>query len=583
MKITNLKSKIEELVIYEINKFYQNTNATLEVQYTKEDFEGDFTIVVFPLSGILRKKPEEVGMEIGDMLTRNLVEIEKYNVVKGFLNLSINPILFADILEKNAFVLPDEKEKVIVEYSSPNTNKPLHLGHVRNNLLGYSVAKILEASGKSVKKIQLINDRGIHICKSMVAYQKYGNNETPDSAKTKGDHFVGEFYIKFDQVHKKEVEALINNGLTEKEAKKMSPILLEAKKMLQDWEAGDKEVLQLWKSMNSWVYKGFEETYTRMGVEFDENQYESYTYLLGKNIIEEGLENGIFIKKEDNSIWVDLSNEGLEEKLLLRGDGTSVYITQDIGTAKERIDNQNPNQIIYTVGNEQDYHFKVLFSILEKLKLTKQTTLHHLSYGMVNLPDGKMKSREGNVVDADDLMKKMQETAKEIAEVRGEIEEMSTNERTSLYESIGMGALKYHLLKVNPKKTILFDPKQSVDFQGNTGPFIQYTFARIQSLLSKDNSKSNEYTNYTNEEKKILLGLDEYPIVLNKSSEELDPSIICNYVYDLVKKYNVFYQKTPILKSNSIEKEFRLLLSKKVSDKISECLLLLGIHVVNKM
>jgi len=484
-----------------VQQLFDLTIDRVEFQATRRDFEGDVTMVVFPLVKQLKGNPAEIGNKIGEYLVKNVDLVTKFNVVQGFLNIVISDSyynqFFNSILENKTFGYQStntDTKAVMVEYASPNTNKPLHLGHVRNVLLGYSVAEILKASGKKVYKTQVINDRGIHICKSMLAWEKFGNNETPESTGLKGDKLVGNYYVEFDKAYKAEINQLIEKGLTEEEAKKQAPLILEAQEMLRKWEAGDEQVVALWEKMNSWVYAGFEATYKSIGVDFDCNYYESNTYLLGKDVVEEGLAKGIFYKKEDNSVWIDLTPDGLDEKLVLRSDGTSVYMTQDIGTAIQRVkDFPDVGGMVYTVGNEQDYHFKVLFLILKKLGYDWAEHLYHLSYGMVDLPSGKMKSREGTVVDADDLMSDMTVTAKEISEELGKLEGLSNEEKDSLHKMIGLGALKYYILKVDPKKRILFDPKESVDFAGNTGPFIQYTYARIQSILRKADF---DYTNY---------------------------------------------------------------------------------------
>lgn len=475
----------------------------------------------------------------------------------------------------------------MVEYSSPNTNKPLHLGHVRNNLLGYSVAEILKAAGNTVYKTQIINDRGIHICKSMLAWKKFGNDETPESTGLKGDKLVGNYYVKFDQKYKQEIEALKAEGKSEEAAKQEAPILLEAKKMLLQWEAGDPETIALWKKMNEWVYAGFEETYRELGVDFDKNYYESNTYLLGKDVVADGLKKGVFYKKEDGSVWIDLTEEGLDEKIVLRADGTAVYMTQDIGTAIQRVKDFHIDGMVYTVGNEQDYHFKVLFLILKKLGFAWAENLYHLSYGMVDLPSGKMKSREGTVVDADELMREMTETAKNISEELGKLDGYSSEEKEALYKIIGLGALKYYILKVDPKKRILFDPKESVDFQGNTGPFIQYTYARIQSILRKAKEEiSEEITGYTlhEKEKELLKQLQIYSQIVPQAAEQHSPALIANYVYDLVKTFNSFYQNVSILGAETEkEKTFRVQLSQEVAKVIKSGFGLLGITMPERM
>lgn len=585
-----LTTKIQEAV----QANFEQQIDKVEFQATRKDFEGDITMVVFPLLKIIKGNPVAIGNTIGEYLVKHVDIVEKFNVVQGFLNIVIADKYYTDIFEEayqnksfGQHQLEDEKA-IMVEYSSPNTNKPLHLGHIRNNLLGYSVAEILKASGNKVYKTQIINDRGIHICKSMLAWQKFGDGETPESTSLKGDKLVGNYYVKFDQEYKKEIEALVADGMAEDEAKKQAPLMLEAQEMLRKWEAGDEEVVALWKKMNQWVYDGFAETYDNLGVDFDSYYYESDTYLLGKDVVEEGLEKGIFYKKEDGSVWIDLTDEGLDEKLVLRADGTAVYMTQDIGTAIQRVkDFPDISGMVYTVGNEQDYHFKVLFLILQKLSYDWAQQLYHLSYGMVDLPSGKMKSREGTVVDADDLMTEMTETAREISEELGKLDGMSAEEKDKLYHTIGMGALKYYILKVDPKKRILFDPKESVDFNGNTGPFIQYTYARIQSILRKADF---DYTqpNYTGtleaKEKDLIKKMLEYPAVINLAAHTFSPAIIANYTYDLVKEYNSFYQSVSILgEIDEDKKMFRVQLSDKIGQIIQHAFSLLGIAVPERM
>jgi len=566
----------------------------VEFQATRKDFEGDITIVVFAFLRYVKGNPVEIGTKIGEYLKENVSEIADFNVVKGFLNLVIDDSFFVssfnNILnsENYGIITPNENEKaVMVEYSSPNTNKPLHLGHIRNNLLGYSVAEIIAASGKKVYKTQIINDRGIHICKSMLAWKRFGDGETPESTGLKGDKLVGNYYVKFDQEYKKEIAQLIAEGKTEEEAKKEAPLFVEAQQMLLKWEAGDEEVVNLWKTMNQWVYTGFDKTYKELGVDFDKNYYESDTYLLGKDIVAEGLEKGIFYKKEDGSVWIDLTDEGLDEKIVLRADGTAVYMTQDIGTAIERFKDFDLEELVYTVGNEQDYHFKVLFLILEKLGFDWAKHCYHLSYGMVDLPSGKMKSREGTVVDADDLMIEMTDTARTISQELGKLEGYSTEERENLYKTIGLGALKYYILKVDPKKRILFDPEESVDFAGNTGPFIQYTYARIQSILRKatfDYSKEIETIELHAKERSLIKQIQLFPEVIQNAAKNHSPALIANYTYDLVKEYNSFYQTVPILGcENEDEKIFRTQLSSKVSEIIKTAFKLLGIAVPERM
>ena len=566
-----------------------------EFQQTRKEFEGDITLVVFSLLRYIKANPVVLGNEIGAYLVSEFTWVNDFNVVKGFLNLSITDDFYVAQLHQIAAIpnfghlaINPEKGVALVEYSSPNTNKPLHLGHIRNNLLGYSVAKIIEASGQKVVKTQIINDRGIHICKSMVAWQKFGKGTTPASEGIKGDKFVGNYYVRFDQEYKKEIHALMTNGSSEDEAKANAPLFQEAQAMLRDWEAGEPAVVDLWKTMNAWVYKGFEVTYTNLGVTFDSLYYESETYLLGKALIEEGIQKNIFFKKEDGSVWIDLTEDGLDEKLLLRSDGTAVYMTQDLGTALQRFrDNPSMKGMVYTVGNEQDYHFKVLFLILQKLGYSWADALHHLSYGMVDLPQGKMKSREGTVVDADDLMVEMSKTAASIAEDLGKLEGMSEEDKASLYHTIGLGALKYFILKVDPKKRILFDPESSVDFAGNTGPFIQYTYARIQSILRKADaidSTSIALTSIEEKEKEIIKYLMEYPNVIQQAAAQYSPALIANYSYDLVKLFNSFYQNISILgEEDQLRKNFRVLLSQQVSKVLKQSTGLLGIDVPERM
>ena len=580
-----------------VKSIYGKDIEGIEFQSTRKEFEGDITIVIFPMLRIIKGNPAHIGESIGSYLVDNIKEVKTFNVVKGFLNVVIDDAYYISSLnemvknQKYGFISAKIGEKAImVEYSSPNTNKPLHLGHIRNNLLGYSVAEILKASGKPVYKTQIINDRGIHICKSMLAWRRYGNSETPESSGLKGDKLVGNYYVKFDQEYNKEVEALIAEGKTEDEAKKQAPILLEAQDMLLKWEAGDESVVSLWKKMNDWVYEGFDVTYKNLGVNFDCLYYESQTYLLGKEFVSQGLEKGVFFKKEDGSVWCDLTDDGLDEKIVLRSDGTAVYMTQDIGTAIQRIkDHPDVGGMVYTVGNEQDYHFKVLFLILKKLGFEWAEDLYHLSYGMVDLPSGKMKSREGTVVDADDLIDEMTATAQEISEELGKLDGYTEAEKFELYRIIGLGALKYFILKVDPKKRILFDPKESIDFQGNTGPFIQYTYARIQSILRKADYNLNVTLNSTEtslhpKEKELLKQLELFPEVVQNAAKEHSPALIANYTYDLVKEFNSFYQNVSILGADThIEKEFRVQLSATVANTIKNAFKLLGIQVPERM
>ena len=590
----NIQNTIETKVKEGFLALYTLEIPSVEFQATRKEFEGDITVVVFPMLRYKKGNPVQIGEDLGKYLVAHVKEITNYNVVKGFLNLVIEDSVYTNFFNAanaNAdfgFITPSANEKaVMVEYSSPNTNKPLHLGHVRNNLLGYSVAEIIKASGKNVYKTQIINDRGIHICKSMLAWQKYGNGETPQSTGLKGDKLVGNYYVKFDQEYKKEIAQLIVEGKTEEEAKKEAPLLIAAQQMLLKWEAGDATIVSLWETMNSWVYSGFEVTYKNMGVNFDTLYYESNTYLLGKDVVAQGIEKGVFFKKEDGSVWCDLTEDGLDEKIVLRSDGTAVYMTQDIGTAIQRVkDFPDVGGMVYTVGNEQDYHFQVLFLILKKLGFDWSQQLHHLSYGMVDLPSGKMKSREGTVVDADELMLEMTTTAKTISEELGKLEGYSEEEKNELYETIGLGALKYFILKVDPKKRILFDPKSSVDFQGNTGPFIQYTYARIQSIIKKAtfNYSKAVTIDLHEKEKELLKQLELYPDTIQQAAANYSPALIANYTYDLVKEFNSFYQNVSILGEEDQDKKiFRVQLAKKVADTIKSAFSLLGIRVPERM
>jgi arginyl-tRNA synthetase len=567
----------------------------IEFQATRKDFEGDITMVVFPLVKALKGNPVEIGTQIGNYLVANVNEVAKFNVVGGFLNIVISDAFYVAFFnaikndETFGFVAPKEGDKaVMVEYSSPNTNKPLHLGHIRNNLLGYSVAEIIKASGKKVYKTQIINDRGIHICKSMLAWQKFGNGQTPASTGLKGDKLVGNFYVEFDKQYKKEISELTAQGKTEDEAKKLAPSILEAQQMLLDWENGKLEVIELWKTMNQWVYDGFEQTYKNLGVNFDSYYYESNTYLLGKEVVQFGLEKGIFEKDPDGSVWIDLTADGLDRKIVLRSDGTAVYMTQDIGTAIQRVkDFSDVGGMVYTVGNEQDYHFKVLFLILKKLGFDWADSLYHLSYGMVELPSGKMKSREGTVVDADDLMAEMTTTAQTISEELGKLDGYSEDEKAVLFKTIGLGALKYYMLKVDPKKQMMFNPEESVDFAGNTGPFIQYTYARIQSILRKadfDTSISISGLELHEKEKELIKQVQLFPEVIQNAAENHSPALVANYTYDLVKEFNSFYQQVSILgEENHDKKVFRVQLSKSVGNTIKNAFQLLGIEVPERM
>lgn len=592
MKLTQILTNHIETAVQQL---FGIAIERVEFQLTRKEFEGDITMVLFPLLKQIKGNPAEMGTKIGDYLVANAPEVVRFNVVSGFLNLVVSDnyyLSFFNQIKSNntfGFVTPTATEKaVMVEYSSPNTNKPLHLGHVRNNLLGYSVAEIIKASGKKVYKTQIINDRGIHICKSMLAWQKFGEGQTPETTQLKGDKLVGNFYVKFDQEYKAQIHELTAEGFSEEDAKKQAPIILEAQEMLRKWEAGDAEVVALWKKMNQWVYDGFAETYTNLGVDFDSYYYESNTYLLGKEVVQFGLEKGIFEKDPDGSVWIDLTADGLDRKIVLRSDGTAVYMTQDIGTAIQRVkDFPDVGGMVYTVGNEQDYHFKVLFLILKKLGFDWAENLCHLSYGMVELPSGKMKSREGTVVDADDLMTEMTETAGKIATELGKLDGYSETEKAQLFKTIGLGALKYYILKVDPKKQILFNPEESVDFAGNTGPFIQYTYARIQSILRKsDFSLEQDVTNIVlhEKEKELLKQLELFPEVIQNAAHNHSPALIANYTYDLVKEYNSFYQSVSILgETDLLTKVFRVQLSQKVGQTIKSAFKLLGIEVPERM
>ena len=574
---------------------FQVNITNFEFQTTRKEFEGDITLLVFPLLNYIKINPEKLGDAIGDHLTNTNKSVISYNVVKGFLNLSLSNFFyleqFQNIFKQDNYghkALGKDANEVMVEFSSPNTNKPLHLGHIRNNVLGYSVSRILEANGNRVIKTQIINDRGIHICKSMVAWKKFGKGETPDNSNIKGDQLVGKYYVMFDLEYKKEIVNLVDNGLLLDEAKQKAPILIEAQEMLRLWESNDEEVRALWNKMNQWVYEGFEITYKNLGVSFDSYYYESDTYLLGKRIIDKGIKDRVFYKKEDGSVWIDLTNEGLDQKLLLRKDGTSVYMTQDLGTALKRLeDNPNLKGMVYTVGNEQDYHFKVLFLILKKLGFEWAQSLYHLSYGMVDLPSGKMKSREGTVVDADDLISNMIIQAKLISEEVGKLDSLSCKQRDNLHENIALGALKYFILKVDPKKSILFDPKASIDFNGNTGPFIQYTHARIKTLIKRAPTTISGIDNtlsLSNKERELIKQLGRYPDAVSLAGEQYSPAVIANYLYDLVKCYNTFYQNLSILgiKDKNL-KSFRIALSQKVAEVVSNASGLLGIEVPDSM
>ena len=595
----SLQEILLENTIKGISSLYGIAMENVEIQQTRKEFEGDYTLVLFPLLKHIKANPQEIGEKLGDYLSSHALWqgqpiVSGYNVVKGFLNLSICENYFLHFLhqiapKKDYGKKPITKDSpaVIVEYSSPNTNKPLHLGHIRNNLLGFSMAKIIEATGKKVYKTQIINDRGIHICKSMIAWQLFGKGETPESTGEKGDKLVGKYYVLFDKAYKEEIAGLISAGKTKEEAEREAPIFLKAQEMLRSWEQGDPETLALWRQMNQWVYDGFEVTYHNLGVSFDRNYYESETYLLGKDIVQRGLDEGVFYRKEDGSVWIDLTAEGLDEKLVLRSDSTSVYITQDLGTATKRIEEDFPKVegMIYTVGNEQDYHFKVLFLILQKLGYTWAKNLYHLSYGMVELPNGKMKSREGTVVDADDLMEEMVQVAQELSQELGKLEGYSDQQKEQLYRVIGLGALKYYILKVDPKKKIAFNPQESIDFQGNTGPFIQYTYARIQSILRRaENCELPKSVSLHPKEKELIKLLSLFPEVIQNAADTYSPALIANYVYDLVKEFNSFYQNVSILGEEDTDKRsLRVHLSRKVGEVIAIGFDLLGIEVPERM
>lgn len=591
----DLKKLIEENICNYIVSNYELKVSYIEIQSTRKEYKGDITVVIFPLIKLLKKSPLDLGSEIGDHLLSEIKLIENYNVIHGFLNLNISNNYYIQLLKKvisqKKFGISEPNEDsplYLVEFSSPNTNKPLHLGHIRNILLGSAISNILEANGKKVVRTQIINDRGIHICKSIVAWQNFAKNDTPDITHTKGDHFVGKYYVLFEKIYREQVSDLMKDGYEKKYAEKNASIFQDAQNLLLKWESGDKEVIKLWKKMNNWVYRGFQQTYSELNVHFDSNYYESKTYLTGKKVVEKGVADKIFSKKSDGSVWVDLSEDGLDEKILLRSDGTSVYITQDIGTAILRYEN-NPEMkgVIYTVGSEQDYHFKVLFKILEKLKYSWSHNLHHLSYGMVDLPSGKMKSREGTVVDADEIIDEMKSRASNISDELGKIQDFTLNEKDQLNKMIGMGALKYFILKVDSKKRILFNPDESIDFNGNTGPFIQYTHARIQSLLKKGGELSdnfNESLIINDKEKQIIKKILEFPSVIKNAGSNLSPATIINYTYDLVKDYNSYYQSVSILKISDKEmKNFRMSLSLMVARIIRNSMNLVGIDVPEKM
>ncbi len=590
----NIEEFISGVVARASQELY-GTSDNIQIQKTRKEFEGDYTVVVFPLLRASRKSPEATATELGEKITATTPEIKSFNVIKGFLNLVVDPSFwaarFADIATTADYgMAPASGRTIMIEYSSPNTNKPLHLGHIRNNLLGYSVATILKANGHNVIKVNLVNDRGIHICKSMLAWQLYGGGETPESSGMKGDHLVGKYYVEFDKHYKSEVKALIaEKGMSEEEAKRQAPIMLAAQEMLRKWEAKEPEVYALWERMNGWVYEGFDVTYKAMGVDFDKVYYESETYLLGKSLVEEGLRKGVFFRKEDNSVWIDLEADGLDQKLLLRGDGTSVYMTQDLGTALSRFEENSLDDMIYVVGNEQNYHFQVLKLVLKKLGYEWSDNIFHLSYGMVELPEGKMKSREGTVVDADDLIADMIGTAREMSAELGKLDGVSEDEAAAISEMVGLGALKYFILKVDPKKTMLFDPRESIDFNGNTGPFIQYTHARISSILRKAEEAGISTEGYTSaellpEEVELVKLLADYPATVRTAGEQFAPSVIAAYAYDLAKQFNGYYHDHSILKEeNEAVRAMRIKLSEVIARVIRSAMWLLGISVPERM
>jgi len=599
-KEMKIEEKIKDTVAKAINDLYGQAieNNSIQINLTRKDQKGDFTVVVFPLLRISKKNPVETGKEIGAYLKDNMTEIAEFEVIKGFLNLllshsywisSLNEI--KDVKEYGFTTASGDSPLTMIEYSSPNTNKPLHLGHIRNNLLGYSLSRIVGATGEKVVKTNIVNDRGIHICKSMLAWQKWGNGATPESTGKKGDHLVGDFYVKFDQEYKKEIAGLVASGLSEEEAEKQSKLMAEAREMLLKWEARDPEVYKLWEMMNEWVYKGFDETYKALGVDFDKIYYESETYSIGKEEVLRGLEEGIFYRKEDNSVWADLSADGLDEKLLLRSDGTSVYMTQDIGTAKMRFNDYPIDKMVYVVGNEQIYHFKVLSLLLDKLGYKWGKDLVHFSYGMVELPEGKMKSREGTVVDADDLIAEMVNTAREMSKELGKLDGYTEEEAEKVYYIIAMGALKYFILKVDPRKNMTFNPKESIDFNGNTGPFIQYSYARIQSVLRKAKDKNievpdalNDDFELTEKEIQLLKMVMNFPNIVAEAGKVFSPAVIANYAYDLAKEFNQFYHEMPIVyEEDTRKREFRMVLSKKIGEIIRQSMWLLGIDVPERM
>ena len=595
--------RIENIITGAVSRFFIERdlpapdNSLIQLQKTRREFKGDITLVVFPLIRLMKKSPDEAGEELGLYLA-GLPEIKSHNVIKGFLNLEIEHLYWTGFVTEAAAdvkyglnVQPGKKETVLVEFSSPNTNKPLHLGHIRNNLLGYSISLILEANGKDVKKVNLVNDRGIHICKTMLAWQKWGENKTPADAGMKGDHFVGDMYVRFETACRSEIDELVKGGMSEDEARGEAPLIKEAREMLRKWEADDPATTDLWKRMNGWVYKGFDITYRRLGVSFDKIYYESETYHTGKTIVEEGLKRSVLKKKEDGSVWADLTGRGLDEKLLLRSDGTSVYITQDLGTAVLRQKDYNAGKMYYVVGNEQDYHFKVLSLILDELGYEWADSLEHISYGMVELPSGKMKSREGKVVDADNLIDEMIETAGKLSAELGKLEGLTEEEKKDIIQTIGMGALKYFILKVDPKKNMVFNPEESIDFNGNTGPFIQYTHARICSLLKKSAQRgilpgNSELSGLTlsDKETRVASLLHEFPLVIEEAGRSCSPALIANLLYDVAKEYNQFYHDHPVIREeNTALRDFRLLMTVLTGNVIRKGMGLLGIEVPAKM
>ena len=586
---------ISQVVASSVEALYGAVDpAQLQIQKTRKEFEGDYTLVTFPLLKMSRKSPEATATQIGEHIVANCEQVSSFNVIKGFLNLQLAPSFWADrfaaaVEDENFGYAEPTNRTIMIEYSSPNTNKPLHLGHIRNNLLGYSVAQILKANGHNVIKVNLVNDRGIHICKSMLAWQLYGGGETPETSGMKGDHLVGKYYVEFDKHYKAQVKELVEGGMSEDEAKKKAPIMLSAQEMLRKWEAKDTEVYELWQRMNGWVYEGFDVTYKALGVDFDKVYYESETYLLGKSLVQEGLDKGVFFRKEDNSVWIDLEADGLDQKLLLRGDGTSVYMTQDLGTALSRFEENKLDDMIYVVGNEQNYHFQVLKLVLKKLGYEWSDNIYHLSYGMVELPEGKMKSREGTVVDADDLIADMVDTAREMSQELGKLDGCTVTEANEVCRMVGLGALKYFILKVDPKKTMLFDPRESIDFNGNTGPFIQYTHARICSVLRKAEEAGIDYKGRANvelleSEVELIKSITEFPAVVASAGESFSPSVIAAYAYDLAKSFNGYYHDHSILREeDEAKRKMRLQLASEVALVIRRAMKLLGIDVPQRM